>query len=337
LVRLERGRRILDVNPVTDPAMRPPLRRVTRKDASGAEGEDAPVAVRSATERGAEPERAAPDRGAGERPSKAELGLDGEGSGEAMREGPLREVPVDWEALEDAFENNAPEVHSYLHLVTGDVLRIVDGVADPQMHARIAADPNYLRVDPVSSREQYRWMERYIPMVDDPDLQQKLTQAIDGKGAFRRFKDVLMAYGPERERWFSFRSERLRIFMEAWLSAHALTPVARPVWAPETPAPGAAPVAESAVATPATPAEPRAERRGRNAESLRKSLRDIADSLGPRDLDTLVAFAEFIRTRRATRSFAHHFGDTHHGQDEEVPSSQELPSANALPEGEPSL
>src|SRR4051794_37841999 len=69
---------------------------------------------------------------------------------------PIRDVPVDWEALEDAFENNAPEVHSYLHLTTGEVLRIVDGVADPQMHARIAADPTYLRIDPVSSREQYR-------------------------------------------------------------------------------------------------------------------------------------------------------------------------------------
>ena len=27
---------------------------------------------------------------------------------------PQRDIPVDWEAHEDAFENNAPEVHSYL-------------------------------------------------------------------------------------------------------------------------------------------------------------------------------------------------------------------------------
>jgi len=136
--------------------------------------------------------------------------------------GPLRDIPVDWEALEDAFENNAPEVHSYLHLVTGDVLRVVDGVADPQMHARIAADSNYLRIDPVSSREQYRWMERYIPMVEDPELVSKLTQAIDGKGAFRRFKDVLMAYGPERERWFSFRGDLLHWHMARWLEREQL-------------------------------------------------------------------------------------------------------------------
>ncbi|HEY3595244.1 MAG TPA: UPF0158 family protein [Polyangiaceae bacterium] len=145
----------------------------------------------------------------------------------------LRSVPVDWEALEDAFENNAPEVHSYLHLQTGEVLRIVDGVADPQMHARISADAIYLRIDPVSSREQYRWMERYIPMVEDVELRAKLAVSIDGKGAFRRFKDVLMSYGAERERWFAFRSERLRIFMEAWLNAHALHAVPRPPPAPE--------------------------------------------------------------------------------------------------------
>src|SRR6187551_2305798 len=145
------------------------------------------------------------------------------------------EVAVDWEALEDAFENNAPEVHSYLHLTTGEVLRVVDGVADPQMHARISADPNYLRIDPVSSREQYRWMERFIPMVDDPDLRGKLAHAIDGKGAFRRFKDVLMTYSADRERWFAFRSERLRTFMEAWLNAHAIQAVPRPGWSDEPP------------------------------------------------------------------------------------------------------
>lgn len=238
---------------------------------------------------------------------------------------PMRDVPVDWEALEDAFENNAPEVHSYLHLVTGDVLRVVDGVADPQMHARISADSNYLRIDPVSSREQYRWMERYIPMVEDPELVSKLTQAIDGKGAFRRFKDVLMSYGPERERWFSFRSERLRIFMEAWLSAHALAPVARPVWATtgekgETPpAPGVTTAAPAA----ATAEPTRDTRRGRNAESLRKTLRDIADALGPRDLDMVVAFAEFIRARRAARALSNHFADTNHGPDDDAPASQE--------------
>ena len=214
-----------------------------------------------------------------------------------------RDVPIDWEALEDAFENNAPEVHSYLHVPTGDVLRIVDGIADPQMHARIAADTNYLRIEPVSSREQYRWMERFIPMLDDGELQGKLTRAIDGKGAFRRFKDVLMGYGPERERWFAFRSERLRIFMEAWLNAHALNPVKRPVWVPdlvdEQPAGSESADATPDDAAPAASSPGTSGRRNRSAESLRRQLREIIEALGPRELDHLAAFGEFLRARRA--------------------------------------
>ncbi len=199
-----------------------------------------------------------------------------------------KDVPIDWEALEDAFENNAPEVHSYLHVPTGDVLRIVDGIADPQMHARIAADPNYLRIEPVSSREQYRWMERYIPMVENKELQERLTQAIDGKGAFRRFKDVLMSFGPERERWFSFRSERLRIFMEAWLNAHALNPVRRPVWVPDMVDEG-----------PSKPSLEPVKRATHTADSLRRRLREMVESLGLRELDTLAAFAEFLTAQAA--------------------------------------
>jgi hypothetical protein len=211
-------------------------------------------------------------------------------------------VPIDWEALEDAFENNAPEVHSYLHVPTGDVLRIVDGIADPQMHARIAADPNYLRIEPVSSREQYRWMERFIPMLDDRELQQRLTKAIDGKGAFRRFKDVLMSYGPERERWFAFRSERLRIFMEAWLNAHALNPVERPVWVPEM--------------VDDEPSQPQQgdSRGGRSPDALRRQLRDIVEALGPRELENLAAFGEFLRSRRGGRP-------SHKGDRDSRPSS----------------
>jgi hypothetical protein len=228
-----------------------------------------------------------------------------------------REVPVDWEALEDAFENNAPEVHSYLHLTTGEVLRVVDGVADPQMHVRIASDPNYLRIDPVSSREQYRWMERYIPMVEDTDIREKLTRAIDGKGAFRRFKDVLMSYGAERERWFTFRSERLRTFMEAWLNAHAIKAVPRPAWHDVPPGPESEAMPESVPSSPEIEG-PKSQpgRRIRSAETLRQQLREIGEALGPRDLETVVSFGEFLKARRAARGFAHHH--EHHQQEREA-------------------
>ena len=201
-----------------------------------------------------------------------------------------RRLEISWEALEDAFENNAPEVHSYLHLSSGEVLRVVDGVADPAMHQRIASDTAYLRVDPVSSREQYRWMERFIATVTEPDLRGRLVTAIDGKGAFRRFKDVLMSFPADRERWFQFRTERLRACMEAWLEAHNIEAVARPVWSPPEPeAPEVVAVEDEAVAT---------LRRARlGIEGMRRRLRELVDLVPSREIETAIAFLEFLRDR----------------------------------------
>jgi hypothetical protein len=211
--------------------------------------------------------------------------------------GPLRDVAVAWEALEDAFENNAPEVHSFLNLTTGDVIRIVDGVADPGMHSRVAADAGYLHVDPVSSREQYRWMERFIATVEEPELRQRLVGSIDGKGAFRRFKDVLMAFPVDRERWFAFRSERLRTAMEAWLTAHGLHAVPRAEWTVPT-AENVKVVTEQPVATAAEPV--RVVRRSRTAaaDAARARAHEIVDLLPVRELDLAVEFLEFLRERR---------------------------------------
>lgn len=246
-------------------------------------------------------------------------------------ESSIRDVPVDWEALENAFENNAPEVHSYLQVVTGDVLRVVDGVADPQMHARIAADTNYLRVEAVSSREQYRWMERYIPTVEDPKLRSRLEFAIDGKGAFRRFKDVLMSFGPERERWFTYRSERLRTFMEAWLHAHSIKAVPRVQWLSSTEDTDGGGMNDDAPRSSGH-LDSNEFYRYRGITGLRRTLRELAGTLGPRDIEAVVAFAEFLKSRRAARSFAHHHGAyQQHGEysgDEAMDGDDEVDGSN---------
>lgn len=204
----------------------------------------------------------------------------------------VREVPISWESLEDAFENNAHEVHSYLHLDTGEVIRVVDGVADPTMHSRIMSDPLYLRVDPVSSREQYRWMEHFIAEVEEPELKEMLLAAIDGKGAFRRFKDVLIGYPVDRERWFTFRSARLRECMEGWLLAHDIKCVERPEWK----VPSAEEVQAQGEGDAASENVPR-RKRVPGYEAARARLRELTELLPAHELDAAVAFLEFLRER----------------------------------------
>lgn len=216
-------------------------------------------------------------------------------SADTAKKASPKEVPIVWETLEDAFENNAPEVHSFLNVDSGDVIRVVDGIADPVVVARMAEDPQFMRIDPVSSREQYRWMERYIATVEDPTLQQLLAQAIDGKGAFRRFKDVLMNYSVERERWFVFRSERLRTAIETWFDAHGLVAVEREAWEVPTTA-----QVEAVLQQREEPPRPGRSPRALAAEANRQRLHQLCDLLPVRELDTALAFLEFLRERRPT-------------------------------------
>jgi len=225
--------------------------------------------------------------------------------------GPVR-VDLDWDALEIAVERNSPDTDSYLDFTSGRILTITTGDPEAVLNRQNVSDNirNFLRIEPASSREQYRWMERFIPLVEEDDLRGKLGQAIDGKGAFRRFKDVLMSYAEDREKWFTFRSERLRTFMEAWLTAHAINATPRPTWneggpesevAPESAAPSSAALLPDGEGPKSS-----SGRRARNAETSRQQLKELAEALGPRDLDTLVSFAEFLKARRAARGFAHH-------------------------------
>ena len=199
-------------------------------------------------------------------------------------------ITVNWSDLEIAFERNSPDQESFLDLENGDLLSIVDGEPDAAARrAKVAANPGrYLRVDPASSREQYRWMERFVSSVADPPLRERLLIAIDGKGAFRRFKDVLLAFPAERERWFVYRSEVLHFHIQTWVEHTKIDVANPPPWGrveqPEEPVEVARPL-------------PSGEAPG---EILRRQARDLLDEIPAAELPSALAFLEFLRDRGAS-------------------------------------
>lgn len=199
-------------------------------------------------------------------------------------------ITVNWSDLEIAFERNSPDQESFLDLENGDLLSIMEGEPDAaSRRAKVAANPSrYTRVDPASSREQYRWMERFVGSVSDPALRDRLLVAIDGKGAFRRFKDVLLAFPAERERWFSYRSELLHFHIQTWLEHMQVEVANPPPW--------------GRVDAPAEPTTiPRAALPNGEApgEILRRQARDLLDEIAAAELPSALAFLEFLRDRGA--------------------------------------
>ncbi|KXA94752.1 hypothetical protein AKJ65_03550 [candidate division MSBL1 archaeon SCGC-AAA259E19] len=124
-------------------------------------------------------------------------------------------------AYEDAYLGNS----YYLDIETGEVLFFSDNLTGteggPEGIEEIEDEvgDRYIALPRTSPREGYRDMEEFIETVEDEDLKEKLSIAIDGKGAFRRFKDVLNQYPDERERWFEFKGNRTEKRVRRWLEA----------------------------------------------------------------------------------------------------------------------
>jgi hypothetical protein len=200
-----------------------------------------------------------------------------------------RPIPLDWDALETAVERNAPDTESFLDRTTGQVLTVVSGDPEAPIRKRQIAEniSNFVRVEPASSREQYRWMERFVSSVADPALRERLIISIDGKGAFRRFKDVLLAYPAERERWFSYRADLLHWHIFNWLKEAQIEGSEPPPWGEAKPPPEL-PLVEGKPVVHGTEAP---------GEALRRQARELIDGIAAIDLPSAIAFLEFLRDR----------------------------------------
>jgi Uncharacterised protein family (UPF0158) len=71
-------------------------------------------------------------------------------------------------------------------------------------------------------------MEAFIATVEDQRVREVLGVAIQGRGAFRRFQEVLARYPAAEARWFAFRATRLEARARAWLAEEGLEPAPRP-------------------------------------------------------------------------------------------------------------
>ena len=110
--------------------------------------------------------------------------------------------------------------------------------------------------------------------------------SIDGKGAFRRFKDVLLGYPVERERWFNYRADLLHHHINEWFRTKDLIPDPAPPWGEVEPPPDV----ELPLVAPATVAQS-------PADLLRKQLKSLVDQLPSCELHAVRVFLEYLRDR----------------------------------------
>lgn len=91
--------------------------------------------------------------------------------------------------------------------------------AEVEMILEILLDESsrYFRIPERPSSVAFESMFRFIDTVADPALKTDLHNALDGKGAFRSFKDVLVRHPKERKRWHTHNAKTMKKEISEWL------------------------------------------------------------------------------------------------------------------------
>ncbi len=80
----------------------------------------------------------------------------------------------------------------------------------------------YARIPERSPAFGYNTMKAFAEVLEDDTLKHTLLDLLDGKNAFRRFKDALGQYPKERKLWYGFNAKAARNEIWAWLETIGL-------------------------------------------------------------------------------------------------------------------
>lgn len=134
------------------------------------------------------------------------------------------------------------EIHKYyLDTKTGEVIMLSDEEFDaaeedepienyPEWHrelitlARLVLEDKLGRFLPLPTSfdiHEYSIMERFSKKYPDTLISQELCELIQGRGAFRRFKDAIHEYGIQDE-WYKYKEDALVDIARQWCEEHGI-------------------------------------------------------------------------------------------------------------------
>lgn len=175
----------------------------------------------------------------------------------------MKLLKIDFDEIQKAMEDVARDSFDYfLDLHTGEVITLSDDILD-EVEVRLfegefdeigdgieyiefSEDPKlpfwmedevelvldvildkngrYVRIPERYSSEAHQAMHEFLKTVEDPVLKTELTNKLNGKGAFRRFKNVLINYPKERKRWHGYNAWAMKRVIIEWLGSLEIEP-----------------------------------------------------------------------------------------------------------------
>ena len=143
-------------------------------------------------------------------------------------------LPVKLRKIIDEMDIQSDLFSSYLNKKTGQLTVVsaeemeYGGYEDDEIPEHVHLEENsleiarsilesddYIQLPTHYEIHEYRIMEQFCFSVEDEELIDKLYSSIQGRGAFRRFKDKIYEYGIEKD-WFRYRREAFKKIAIDW-------------------------------------------------------------------------------------------------------------------------
>ncbi len=141
-------------------------------------------------------------------------------------------LPVKLRDIVDHLEMVGDEVTVWINRRTGELALITpedeamierdeppaaDWQKDVLEQARMVLNSDhYIQLPDHIEIDEYAIMERFCNSLEDDRLKNSLQHAVEGKGAFRRFKDGVYKSGIEKD-WFAFKEQTFKKLTIAFL------------------------------------------------------------------------------------------------------------------------
>jgi hypothetical protein len=140
-----------------------------------------------------------------------------------------RRLKINSGDLVHALETHGGEVDFYLNTETGEVAPWIDPDISGEENPFDPDDEHIVAVPRREAYEDHKVMEHFVAWIDEDDVKRVLRRALDGKGAFRRFREALDGYPDLRAQWEREKNEHLLQEATTWLAELGIEPEYEPL------------------------------------------------------------------------------------------------------------
>jgi hypothetical protein len=129
---------------------------------------------------------------------------------------------LDLTALSQALDDADPDREHYLSLLDSSLWTFVLSESTDETRGRLQEiqarlGQTYLAIPSVTTQGAYEEIEDFVEGVEDETTRDALFDAIERKGALRNFREAILQFPEERQRWSAYRKARSARRLETFL------------------------------------------------------------------------------------------------------------------------